>query len=271
MILKSSLVLAAIAGMVLVRNTPLAAEPSPPAVRAIPSAQPVPANAGPKAPLLADKLLTQTCKVLESAKAFSFHAEINFDQVLPSAVKVQFAGAMDFALRRPGELVIVYQSDLGAKQLWFKNGALTIFDPPHLVYATVTVPPTIDEMLEHAAKAHDLILPLSDLAYSDPCKRLKERMIFGGYVGINDVNGIPCDHLALSSSTIDYQLWLQHVGKPIARKIVINYRTEPGVPEYVAVLSDWKFPDAIAHGLFRPRLPEKAKRIDFVNAKEPKP
>jgi hypothetical protein len=35
------------------------------------------------------------------------------------------------------------------------------------------------------------------------------------------------------------------LGKPLPRKIVINYRTEPGSPEYVAVLSDWEFPSKI--------------------------
>jgi hypothetical protein len=96
-------------------------------------------------------------------------------------------------------------------------------------------------------------------------------MIFGGYVGVNDVNGVACDHLAFSSSKVDLQLWLQHSGKPLPRKIVINYRTEPGSPEYIAVLSDWQFPSKISAGFFRPDLPKNAKRIDFVKVKETKP
>lgn len=96
-------------------------------------------------------------------------------------------------------------------------------------------------------------------------------MIFGGYVGVNDVNGVACDHLAFSSSEVDLQLWLQHSGKPLPRKIVINYRTTPGSPEYIAMLSDWQFPSKIPAGLFRPHLPKNAKRIDFVKVKETKP
>jgi hypothetical protein len=46
MIFKSSLALAVVVGMVLVRNGPLAAEPSPPAVQTTPSAQPAAATAG---------------------------------------------------------------------------------------------------------------------------------------------------------------------------------------------------------------------------------
>jgi hypothetical protein len=241
------------------------------ALAAEPKAASAPATPPPKIAPLADKLLTEACGVLGSAKAFTFHAEINFDEVLPSAVKVQFAGAMDFALQRPGELAVDYRSDLGAKKLWYQNGKLTIFDPPHMVFATVTMPPSIDGMLEQAAANNNISIPLSDLAYSDPCQRIRKQVIFGGYVGVNDVNGIACDHLAFSTAEVDLQLWLQHTGRPIPRKIVINYRTEPGSPEYSAVLSQWTFPSNLPAGLFHPELSSKAKRIDFVKIKETKP
>ena len=61
-----------------------------------PAASPSPAAAPSIAPL-ADKLLTGACQALASSKAFAFHAEILFDELLPQAVEVQFAGALDFA------------------------------------------------------------------------------------------------------------------------------------------------------------------------------
>jgi hypothetical protein len=262
MTFKVGLAVCAVMGMALGLNAASAAEPSAHPAQAAPAPQVAP---------LADKLLTQACEVLGSAKAFSFHAEITFDQVLPPATKVQFAGAMDFALQRPGELAVDYQSDLGAKELWYQNGDLTIFDPPHMVYATAAMPPSIDGMLEHAAAINNIAIPLSDLAYSDPCQRIRKQVIFGGYVGVNDVNGIACDHLAFSSAKVDLQLWLQHSGKLLPRKIVINYRIQPGSPEYAAVLSHWKFPIKIPSSLFHPPLPKNAKKIDILNVKEAKP
>jgi hypothetical protein len=249
--------------MALNLNGALAAGPVSPPASAAPTPQIAP---------LANKLMTQACALLGSAKAFTFHAEINFDEALPSDVKLQFAGAMDFALQRPGELAVDYRSDLGAKELWYQNGALTIFDPAHMVYASAAMPPLIKGMLdEQAAVKNNLTIPRSDLAYSEPCQRIGKQVIFGGYVGVNDVNGIACDHLAFSTANVDYQIWLQHSGKPLPRKIVINYCTDPGSPEYVAVLSDWKFPNEIPASLFRPQLPAKAMRIDILKIKEAKP
>ena len=247
-----------------------AAQPSPaptppPAVPQV-SASP----AGGISPL-AEKLLTQTCQTLGSADAFSFHAEVMFDRVLPAAVKVQFAGALNFALQRPSELAIDYRSDLGAKQLWYQNNTLTIFDPPHAMYATLPVPDSIDGMLEQVGRDNHLTPPLSELAYRDPCQPIRKQIIYGDYIGANDVDGIACDHVAFSSRTTDLQLWLELTGKRLPRKIVINHRSEPGAPEYIAFLSDWMFPKDIAASEFTAQLPKDAKKIEFLKITEKQP
>ncbi len=255
-------------GIALGFNAALAADPS---AAATPVAPPVQSAPVPRVDQHADELLNKTCEALGSADAFSFHAEIMFDKVLPHAVKVQYAAEMNFALQRPDELVVDYHSDLGGKQLWYQGGTLTIFDEPHLMYASMKVPSSIDAMLDQVEQTEHLTLPLSNLAYSDPCLRIRKQIIYGGYVGVNDVNGVECDHVAFSSSNIDLQLWLDRSGKPVPRKMVINYRTEPGSPEFIAVLSDWKFPKQIADSHFRAELPKDAKRIEFLKVKETQP
>jgi hypothetical protein len=257
---------AAIATIILLTTSMFAmAEQTP-----YPAASSSPAAAPSIAPL-ADKLLTGACQALASSKAFTFHAEIWFDELLPRDVKVQFAGAMDFALQRPDELMVDYHSDLGSKMLWYQGNTLTILDPSHGVYSSVSVPGSIDGMLDQMATGQGLTIPLSDLAFSDPCQNLRKEIIFGGYIGINDVNGVDCDHVAFSSSREDLQLWLDRSGKPVPRKVVINYRTEPGSPEYIATLSDWKFPTEIPASRFRASLPKDVKRIEFVKVKESQP
>jgi hypothetical protein len=251
----------------LTLNAALAADPSasptqvaPPVQAAVPSIDPH-----------ADELLSKTCAALGTADAFSFHAEIMFDQVLPHAVKVQYAAEMNFALERPDELMVDYHSDLGGKRLWYQGNTLTIFDEPHQMYASMKVPSSIDTMLDQVEQTQHLTLPLSNLAYSDPCQRIRKQIIFGSYIGVNDVSGVDCDHVAFSSRDIDLQLWLDRSGKPVPRKMVINYRTEPGSPEYIAVLSDWKFPKQISDSRFSPQLPKDAKRIEFLKVKESQP
>src|SRR5437588_12683689 len=86
-----------------------AAGPSP-ALR-----QPTP-GARPSIDTQAVQLLQRACDELANANAFTFHAEVMFDQVLQSGVKLQFAGAVDYAVQRPNELAVDYESDLGGKR-----------------------------------------------------------------------------------------------------------------------------------------------------------
>jgi hypothetical protein len=219
----------------------------------------------------AQKLLQRACHELASANAFTFHAEVMFDQVLGSGVKLQFAGALDYAVRRNNELAVDYQSDLGGKRLWYDGKSVTLLDVPHKMYASVGAPDSIDAMMDHMSESYHLSLPLGDLAFSNACGKVDKQATFGTWVGINDVLGVPCDHLAFATNNADYQVWLQHNGKPLALKVVINYRALRGSPEYIALISDWKFPATIPQARFQPNLPHGATRIDFVRAEEKKP
>jgi hypothetical protein len=219
----------------------------------------------------ARQILFRACTVLAESDAFTFHAEITFDRVMPSQVKLQFAGASDYAVRRPNGLAVDYESDLGAKRLWYNGKTITIFDAPSMTYASMSAPPSIDGMLDRVAEMNNLTIPLADLALSNPCENLSKQVLFGSYVGVGDVGGVACDHLAFAQSNIDWQIWIQRSGKPLPRKVVINYRTTPGLPQYVAVISAWKFPATIPASRFAVQIPKKAVRIKIIDLKEPHP
>jgi hypothetical protein len=241
------------------------------------AASPAPALPGPTPPARpnidpqAVKIVRRACDELARPGAFTFHAEVMFDQVLKSGVKLQFAGALDYAVQRPNHLAVEYESDLGGKRLWYDGKMVTLFDLPNQVYASVPASGSIDQMMEHMNEVYNLSLPLGDMASGTACEQIDKHVNFGAWVGINDVLGKPCDHIAFALSSADYQVWIQHTGKPLPLKVVINYRALRGSPLYIAFISDWNFPAAIPQAHFTPDLPQGALRIDFAKAKEQKP
>src|SRR5277367_1961781 len=268
----SLLFAAVVATIFLASNPGISAETASPASAASPASPQAPqAAVPPNIDPRAEQLLSRSCEDLASSKAFTFHAEITFDKVLPSNVKLQFAAAADYAVQRPDQLAVEFHSDLGGKEIWYDGTKVTIFDPPHMVYASTEVPGSIDGMMEQLEEAHNLSIPLGDLAYSHPCEIFRKGIIFSAYIGVNDVNGEDTDHLAFTKGNVDWQIWLQRTGKHLPSKVVINYRNSPGSPEYVGVLSDWKFPESIPASVFRPDLPKDAKRIEIAKVKETNP
>ena len=126
---------------VVVATIFLAANPGISAETAAPSSAASPANAQvppqpappPKLDPRAEQLLSRSCEDLASSKGFTFHAEITFDKVLPSNVKLQFAAAADYAVQRPDQLAVEFHSDLGGKEIWYDGTNVTMFDPPHML------------------------------------------------------------------------------------------------------------------------------------------
>ncbi len=220
------------------------------------------------------EILSRVCEVLSSAKAFTYHAEINFDSVLPSDVKLQFAAAMDVAIQRPDHLAVTYASDLGGKRVWYDGKTVTVLDPAHMTYATAPAPPSIDRMFEEFAREKNVSLPLEGFDFSKPCERIRPTLLHGTYVGVGDVDGVDCDHLAFMEKSNAWQIWIDREKRPVARKVVITYKALPMAPQYTAVLSHWNFDPKFPAGFFEAQIPKQAMRIKFMEfgkAKEPKP
>jgi hypothetical protein len=230
-----------------------------------------PASATNAAPLIdpeAREVLSRACRLLSSARTVTYHAEITFDSVLPSGVKLQYAAAMDTAIKRPDHLAISYKSDLGAKAVWYNGETLTILDPAKRAYATVALPGTIDVMFQKVADEQNLSLPLEGLDYNNLCGRAYRDIQRGKYVGVNDVAGVDCDHLAFIQQQADWQLWVDHGKRPLPRKIVITYKKLPAQPQWVAVLSDWRLNQPLSASIFQPRIPKGTIKTSFIGTQE---
>jgi hypothetical protein len=221
----------------------------------------------PKIEPRAEELLKKACATLAAEKNLEFHAEVTFDEVLPSGVKLQYAGALDLARELPDRLAVAFDSDLGSKRFWYDGKSVTLLDSAHKVYGSIPVESSIDGMLTEIQEKAKFTVPLSDFAVANPAEVLR-RAIFGIYVGRGDVDGVTCDHLAFSGAEADFQIWLERGKQALPKKLVITYAKLPQSPQYTAVFSDWKFPGEIPASLFEPAIPEGTIRVDFLTIKK---
>jgi hypothetical protein len=251
-----------------------ASAPSPNAANAQPPPGNLHAAAGSNAGLLIDpqvrEVLDKVCHELSSARTVTYHAEITFDSVLPSGVKIQYAAAMDTAIQRPDRLAVNYKSDLGAKALWYNGKTLTVYDFAHRVYGAMSTPDSIDDMFRQVAEEKNLSIPLEGLDFNDECDRAYRDLQRAKYIGLNDVDGVDCDHLGFIQQEADWQLWVNHSGAPLPRKIVITYKKLPSQPQWSAVFSKWRFNQTLPASLFEPRIPKGAIKATFVGKQEKK-
>lgn len=212
---------------------------------------------------MASDYLRAMSAYLEKQKAYTFHAEIEFDEVLPGGPKIRLAGALDMAVARPGSLHADYRDDVMDRLSWFENGRVTIIDPMGNTYAQVSVPKDIDGMVAKLERVYGMTLPLAELAESDPYAVLTRGVEHADYVGVHNVEGVFCHHVVLRRKDMNLQILIEVGDKPLPRKLVFEYPNRPGAPQYTASITEWSF-DAPKAEVFVPKIPKGAGKVEFL-------
>jgi len=229
-------------------------------------AGPAPAEqlkAPPAPPPQPEDVLRAMSKYLAAQKAFSYHGEVEFDQLLPGGPKERLAGAVDVAVARPGSLYVDYRDDVSDRVVWLQGGTLTLLDPVAGTYAQVSGPKDIDGMVAKMEQEYGLTLPLGELAESDPYAVLTRGVDQAHYLGVHNVDGTFCHHLLLQRPDLDLQLWVQVGQKPLLRKLVFEYPERVGDPEYEITITDWSL-KAPRPEIFAAKIPKGAGKVDFL-------
>jgi hypothetical protein len=217
----------------------------------------------PAGPPHAEDVLRAMSQYLAKQKAFSYHAEVEFDQLLPGGPKVRLSGAVDVAVARPGSLFVDYRDDVHDRVVWFEKGRVTLFDPVAVTYAQVSGPKDIDGMVAKLEKEYGVSLPLGELAETDPDAVLTRGVDLAHYVGVHNVEGVFCHHVVLQRKDLDLQVFVEVGDKPLPRKLVFDYPERVGSPQYTASITEWSLA-APKPDLFAPKVPEGAAKVDFL-------
>ena len=201
---------------------------------------------GPRAELI----LRAMSDYMKSVEQFSFQGKISFDDTLPTGQKIQYSAEIMTAVRRPDRTYTERLGDMGNKRFWYDGKRATVVDGSLGVYATVEdVPGELGALMDNLVEKYDFAPPLADLMYPDFYEAVIEEVQFGFYVGLHDVEGVRCHHLAFVTKYIDWQIWIEDGLQMVPRKILITYKELPESPQYQAILTDWdlnaRLPDVL--------------------------
>jgi hypothetical protein len=211
----------------------------------------------------AGEALRKMSDFLGSAGAFTFEATNMVDQVLDNGQKIQVSDRLAFSMQRPGRLAARIAGDTRDERVWYDGGLLTLYDRRGGTYGKLQVPATIEPMLDHVATKYGIVMPLSELFFTDSYKAMTEDVWSGVYLGLHQVQGVPCHHLAFRQTAVDWQIWIEDGASPWPRKVIITYREMPGQPQYIALLDRWERAPRLADEIFKPQIPSGVKEVDI--------
>ncbi len=216
------------------------------------------------------EVLKEMSDVLQSAKEFSFDAEITNDNILDSGETIQISGNLTAAVKRPDHVYAKYTGDVNTREVWYGGDKLTLYMPADNFYGQLKTPGTIDATMDFLIDNYDFSLPLADIMSSDPYTSVMETTTEGFVVGNSMVRGKECTHLAFRAKYVDWQVWISNDDPALPYKLVINYKELEGVPQYQAIFSNWNLGPKLSASVFKPEIPNGAVKIDFIDFKKEK-
>lgn len=73
-----------------------------------------------------------------------------------------------------------------------------------------------------------------------------------------------CRHLAFRHPKVDRQVWIEEGERALPRRVVINYKDEPGQPQFAASLWDRSLDPGLPHALFDFVPPPGVERVTMA-------
>jgi hypothetical protein len=150
-----------------------------------------PAAAGsPEADPDALQILNRMTDYLGGLENFSMHTENSYEDVFDSGQKIQHDFSSSIVISRPDKL-FAERTDGEIDQFFTHDGALlSMYESGHDIYATVTAPDNIDDMLAFARDTLDLVPPAGDMVFTNAYELLTASVTSGSVVGKAIIGGV---------------------------------------------------------------------------------
>ncbi len=212
----------------------------------------------------ADEAVKKMSAFLAAAKAFRVEAEETFDAEFARAYRIALTNVRTITMERPSRFAADAAGDTLHRSSWFDGRSLSVLNRKSNAYAVLEMPGTIDQVLDTLAADYEVVLPLSDLLYSDPYATLMEGVLYGKYLGVHQAAGVPCHHVTFGQEGVEWQLWIDAGASPLPRKLAIAYWELAGVPQYQATFRRWDLSPRLDPGLFEFKPPAEAKKVELA-------
>ncbi|MCC6712038.1 MAG: DUF2092 domain-containing protein [Candidatus Dadabacteria bacterium] len=201
---------------------------------------------------------------LGSRSDYSFKADIMYDEVLGSGLKVQYGAEAVAYLTKPNKFAVSYTTERGGYRLWYTAGQATILQIPENDYAAATLPGTVDQALTKLSDEYAFDPVLSEFLFINTFKTLTKNVTGGRSLGPSRVSGAMCRHLIFQGNDIDWQIWIEDGNRPVPRKLVITYKSRPESPQFIALIKDWVADKTIRDAAYKPDIPKMSSQGEFL-------
>jgi hypothetical protein len=215
--------------------------------------------------LEAATILKGMADYLAGLKSFTFTSRNGYDVLQSTGQMIEFGETRRISMARPDRVRIEEVSSDGTSDLALFDGkSMTVFNADAGVYAQVPQPGSVDDALLYFVRDLHMRMPLAMLLSTHVRTELPELIKKLDYVESTDLLGHATHHIAGSTDSVDFQLWIADGERPLPLRVVIRYVHAPGQPQFWSEFSNWNTSPKLASSTFQLALPKDARKIAFA-------
>jgi hypothetical protein len=205
-------------------------------------------------------------ETLTEAERMSYAYDSEYDALQDDGEILEFGRRGAVTIRRPDRLRGESWSREGRHVRYFWDGAnVSIFDEGANAFATTPRSGDLDSLTDFLREDIGFKMPLADLFGSDLGPMLIENVIAARLVDEQKIGDVECDHVALRlRQGVDVQLWIAKGEEALPQRMVINFATADGRPQFRTNFTEWDLSPRVPDRMFRFDAPKGAKVVPFV-------
>jgi hypothetical protein len=209
-----------------------------------------------------DALLKEMSKNVGALQSFGYTADERREVVAPGGAKTERVSTRHVIVRRPNGLTFTGKSGDTETTGWYDGSHITFVSNKDKVWARGPMPGTLDEALDFMAAEYAVHVPTADLLYSSPYDALITKDTTGGWVDVQQIGDVSCDHLVYHETDTDWEIWLGP-DRHLARQFKVTYKKDPGQPSIVVSFHDLEQPQ-VTDETFAAKVPDGYNRIKIM-------
>lgn len=165
--------------------------------------------------------------------------------------------------RHPDRLYFETSGDAD-NQGWYDGVGLTLVLHRDKVFGQARMPETLDAALDAIHERYGVTMPVADFLYSSAARALIADTTTGGWLGREDIDRQPHDHVRFTDKDVTWDLWVPASGPPLPRRFVVDFKERRAANHVEVTFSDWNLAPAVAAQQFEPRVPHDYEGIALL-------
>ena len=143
---------------------------------------------------------------LSKQAKMSFDLDTSLEVVTNDQQKLSLTSSGSLTMVRPDKVRMVRRGGFADAELIFNGKTLTLFRKDQNIYSKVDIPGSVEHLVEELRDKYQRPLPAADLLSANVYDAMMPDVKDVKDLGTGFIRGIECDHIALRTDEVDWQL-----------------------------------------------------------------